>query len=366
MTRAPLSIDWICRQPTPYNDVLFSAIAADPELDLTVHFMESSLASHPWTSSLGQGFRRRVYRRRLGLDRELLSNALDASRFLVVGGWHDATGQIAVLLRSLKNLPFALWTDAPRLGPRAWPKNVLRNGFLRIAFSKASAVMGTGKLALERLESMGCPSTKLVNLPYFIDLERFKPRQISPAPNTLTLVSSGRLQNDLKGHDTAIRAIARASEAHPHIALNYRIAGSGPDKVALRGLADSLGVALELCDWVEPGDMAAFYQSGQVLLHPSHHDPYATAVLEGMACGLAVIGSTATGAVVDRIEHGRSGLAHSAASVEELARQIGRLCALPDDIERMGREARSTAERWPVDVGVRTVREVTRAAMRVA
>jgi len=361
-----IAIDWTCRQPTPYNDVLFSAIAADAGFDLTVHFMEPVLSSHPWITPLGGGFPQRTYRKRFGLDVEVLARIRQPNRFLVAGGWHDATNQLAVLARILGRHPFALWTDAPQMGHRGWAKQALRNSFLSIAFSGASSVMGTGRLALERLATMGCPANKLVNLPYFIDLQQFQPRS-HPLPSApLTFVSSGRLLNRLKGHDLAIRAIARASRTHPEVSMRYRIAGTGPDQQSLLDLARSLGVALELCGWVEPADLAAFYQSGQVLLHPSHHDPYATAVLEAMACGLVVIGSSETGAVVDRIEHGRSGLVHPPGLVEALAEQIEFLCADPGSVVRIATEARKVAERWPVSIGVQTVRDVASAALRAA
>jgi len=357
-----ICLDWICRQPTPYNDVLFSALAADPEIDLTVHFMEAILPSHPWKTPLATGYRQRIYRRSFGVDLELLRRA-QPNQFLVIGGWHELTSQLAVFWRSLRDRPFALWTDAPRVGQRSAIKELFRNSFLNVAFSGASSVMGTGKLALDRLGAMGCPPDKLVNLPYFIDLERFSPATTAVPERPLTFVSSGRLLNSLKGHDLAIAAISIVQKNHPHIPIKYRIAGTGPDRDVLLRLAHAHAVDVELLDWVEPDELVKFYQSGHVLLHPSRHDPYATAVLEAMACGIAVIGSTETGAIIDRIEHGLSGLIHESGSVEDLARQVETVCSQPARMRQMGQAARKVAESWPVSKGVATVKRVARSAL---
>src|SRR5258707_441175 len=95
-------LEWICRQPTPYNDVLFRALARDPEIDLTVHFSTEAISSHPWRSPLGVGYASRFFDRSLGLDWELLHRARTTSSLIVSGGWNDHT-ILAVLTRRLLN-----------------------------------------------------------------------------------------------------------------------------------------------------------------------------------------------------------------------------------------------------------------------
>jgi glycosyltransferase involved in cell wall biosynthesis len=99
--------------------------------------------------------------------------------------------------------------------------------------------------------------------------------------------------NWLKGHDVAIRALARASAATGQ-PFRHSVAGTGPDGERLRTLAADLGVAdsVRLLGWTEPEDLRALTRSADALIHPSPTpDPFPNAVLEGMAAGMVVFGS---------------------------------------------------------------------------
>lgn len=211
---------------------------------------------------------------------------------------------------------------------------------------------------------MGCPEKKQVNFPCFIDVDSFSPKTaIGNADNDqITLLSSGRLINSIKGHDLALMAIAYVRDKiglkiHH---LRYRLAGTGPDLESLRSLASTLGLAdqVEFVGWLESNQLPDFYRSGQILIHPSHLEPYGNAVIEAMACGLVVIGSHVTGAVIDRISHGQNGLIHRAGDLENLAAQITFVLAYPEKVAPMGAQARITAEEWPVSRAVSIIKSM--------
>ena len=62
-------------------------------------------------------------------------------------------------------------------------------------------------------------------------------------------------------------------------------------------------------------------------------------IVEAFASGLPVIASR-TGALAELIENGRTGLLFSRGSVRELADRIGWAASHPDEMVRMGRNAR--------------------------
>jgi glycosyltransferase involved in cell wall biosynthesis len=108
--------------------------------------------------------------------------------------------------------------------------------------------------------------------------------------------------------------------------------------------------------WLEPEETKSLYRKSHVLIHPSPvHDPFPNAVLEAMAAGLVVVGSDMSGSAVDRIEHGINGLLHRAGDVQELSEQLICLLTQPDRIAEMGRQARETAECWPMERAVATI-----------
>ncbi|MDD3519263.1 MAG: glycosyltransferase family 4 protein [Chromatiales bacterium] len=280
----------------------------------------------------------------------------------MVAGWNHLTANLLLATLMLFGRRFAVWTDTPDVGKRRpWPWRILRAGWLRWVFAKADRIMGTGRAALNALRVMGADQRKLVNLPYFVDVARYRMRQSAALEGRpLRFISSGRLNNEKKGHDLALRALVKASDS-TRVPFEYTIAGVGPDEQALRELAKRLGVEeqLKLPGWLEPEELIDLMQNSDVLLHPSPtHEPYGVAILEGMACGLPVLASDVCGAAVDRIESGVNGCVHHAGNVDELAEQIAGLLSAPERVRDMGGMARTTAQEWPIERGVSIIRDI--------
>lgn len=351
------SLRWICESPSPYNAALFRALAAEPGIDLTVHFIRPVLGTHPWKSSLTEGFRSSFYRSRGGVDWGLVLSAVrERDGFFVVGGWREPTAQ---LILSLRQGPFAVWTDTPDLLRHRNPvKSGLRKAWLRHVFRRASSVMGTGVPALATLEKMGCPKDKLLNFPYFIDIGAYAVGQERRESTRVEFFSSGRLAKE-KGYDIALEALARVYRNRAN-GFRYRLAGVGPELGNLTRQSELLGIrkSVEFLGWVEPPELPALYSNADVFLHPSRSEPYGVAVLEAMASGLVVIGSDVTAAVGDRIRHGVNGLICGSKDPKSLADQIEKVSADSDGMSEMKIEARRSAEEWPLSRGVAIVMEL--------
>jgi glycosyltransferase involved in cell wall biosynthesis len=256
--------------------------------------------------------------------------------------------------------PFAIWTDTPKLHlSRGYVKRVLRARWLRSVFHYANYVMGTGTPALALLEAMGCPRERLVTFPFVVDLKHFSPSESTEnTPNGRTvIVSSGRLVNWHKGYDVALSALGLLKKQGINNFV-YRIAGVGPDKEALEQQATELDIRshLEFVGWLETSVLPEFYRSANIFLHPSRFDPYPNAVLEAMACGLPVVGSTGAGSVVDRVRHTENGLITPMEDVTTLAECLAFALSHPDECRQMGIAARQTAEQWPVSRAIQSVK----------
>jgi glycosyltransferase involved in cell wall biosynthesis len=352
----------ICPHLTPYNDFLHRKIAeAVPATE--VIYRNRSLGSHPWKSALGVGYRMSYERRLLGLSWPTIGLALHPRQaFFLVEGWDSPTSIVLLSLLRILGRGYATWTDTPNLersGP--WLREKLRAWWLRWIFGGARANMGTGVPGVDGLRAMGAPGQTLVNFPFVLDIESYRrPQRGVPVDRPMQFVSSGRLQNRLKGHDVAIRAFRRASQ-RCGIPFRYFIAGTGPDHDALRDLCAQLGVtdSVSLLGWVEPADLQALLRNSEVLVHPSPvQDPFPNAVLEGMAAGMAVLGSRACGSVVDRVVEGESGLVHDPGCIEELADDIERCLREPARVAEMGRCSERIACRWPAERSVDIIRDL--------
>ena len=361
MEKEPYKLHWIAASPAPYNDFLFHTIGKDPEIDLTVHFGRLTSASYPWKSTLAQGFCSRVYQTRFEIDWHLVSRAMtDKNSFFIIGGWDEPTTQLLLTILGIRQYPFAIWTDTPWLKRgRPFFKALARSTWLRLIFRSASVVMGTGKPAIAALTEMGCPKEKLRSLPYFIPLTEIglsKPHKRKPGTNFL---ACGRLE-EIKGYDLAIGAFARAIELCPNESSKFIICGEGTQRSALEAKIRALGLEghITLPGWQEPSDIERHLLLCDAFVHPARWDPYAVAVLEAMAFGKPVLGSDRTMAVLDRINQNMNGLIHKCGDKEELAAHMAFVMQEPGLTKKIGYEARKTAEEWPVQRGVKIIKEI--------
>ena len=102
------------------------------------------------------------------------------------------------------------------------------------------------------------------------------------------------------------------------------VAGDGPERRAIRRLADELGVGsrVELPGQLSREDLRALYARAHAFVLPSERESFGIAALEARAAGLPVIGMLASG-VRDFIHQGVDGLL--ARDEAELSRHIARL-----------------------------------------
>lgn len=323
---------------------------------VTVHFRFAGVEDRPWASALRDGYQSRVFHRRFGIDWHFIKLVLGRQdTCFILCSWEDPTELASILLARLLRRHYVIWTDTPNLvAPRPWWKQHLRSMVLRFAFRGAYAVLGTGVPALQALRQMGCAAEKLVDFPYFIDVNAYRLR--CPQRGPLRVLSCGRLIRE-KGFDLALRALAKWGGE-----FSYRIAGKGPEESSLRELADELGIGarVRFLGWLEPAALRNLYADSDLLLHPARFEPYGVCVLEAMASGMVVIGSTQTAAVIDRVVDGVNGVVHATGNIDAIAAGLQRA-----DLA-MGLAARATAEQWPLSRAAAILEETLRPRRSVS
>jgi len=165
-----------------------------------------------------------------------------------------------------------------------------------------------------------------------VEFERFCRPVRARDGQPLRLLQAGRVSCD-KGVHTVIEALAHLAEQGTADEVDLVIAGSGPAAYEreLRQLVagNRLRDKVKFLGWVARDRMPDVMASRDVLLLPTEHpEPFARVMLEGMAAGLAVIGSR-TGGTDELLQDGENGLIFEAGDSLGLANQIARL--LEDD-----------------------------------
>jgi glycosyltransferase involved in cell wall biosynthesis len=204
------------------------------------------------------------------------------------------------------------------------------------------------------------PGLRIVPIYNAIDLDRFTPqgsRLDLDALAGLAAASPGTVRIGLiatfarwKGHLVFLEALARLSAETPvrgYIIGGpiYQTDGSQWSVCELQQQANKLGLAgkIGFTGFVEdtPGAM----RSLDVIVHASTDpEPFGMVIIEGMACGKAVIASQAGGAS-ELFQDGNNALGHEPGDVVALQQQLLRLIGNPDLRCRLGRAGRATVER---------------------
>lgn len=166
-------------------------------------------------------------------------------------------------------------------------------------------------------------------VPNIINLERFHPKKNAGQLNTLRphLIITRNLEA-IYGIATAISAIALLKQTVPNIQLS--IAGSGPQQDELQQLVnnENLATNIHFLGKLTPDEIAALYQSADIMLNPTTADNMPNAVLEAMASGVAVV-TTDVGGIPYLLENNRTALFTEVNNPQAMAQQVERLLSQP-------------------------------------
>ncbi|TCJ30885.1 glycosyltransferase family 4 protein [Nocardioides jejuensis] len=215
---------------------------------------------------------------------------------------------------------------------RSWERWVLPRAFRRsaalIACSTTSLAHDTGRATV---------------IPPSVDTSAFLPGSW-PRPLTITYVGRIEAASRWKGLQVLVDALPLVAQRVAGVRLE--MVGDGDDVAVLGEQATRLGVA-DLIDWrgALPHDAVARHlASTTVAVLPSLTDAeaFGTVIVEAMACGTPVVGST-VGGIPGNISDGVNGFLVSPGDPQALADALVRILEDPDLARRLGEQAREVA-----------------------
>lgn len=172
--------------------------------------------------------------------------------------------------------------------PRRW---------MRWAAARAAGVVTVSEALRERLLELGVRGSPIEVLRNGVDLELFAPQDRVAARRELGIAEAGSVVASVgwliprKGHDLAIRALARLSKT------TLLIVGDGPEEAALRRLAEQIGVAgrVRFVGALPHERLPAAYNAADVLVLASSREGFPNVLLEALACGTPVVATAVWG-----------------------------------------------------------------------
>lgn len=135
----------------------------------------------------------------------------------------------------------------------------------------------------------------------------------------IVLGSAARLVG-VKGVALTLHAVAALRDRQIPVVL--RVAGDGPDRVALTALAARLGIADRVSFLGGQRDMRAFYRGIDVLVHPALREPLGNVCIEAAANGCVVV-TTRVDGLVETVLDGITGIALPTALDLSRYRELG-------------------------------------------
>ena len=189
------------------------------------------------------------------------------------------------------------------------------------------------------VETLGLDPTYIAVWPLFMT----DPHMPSARPwstGMFRLGSLGRLHPN-KGYDVLIRAIAQMQRESPAASrsLSVHIAGEGPERAALEGLARELDVRNVAFEGFTD-QPSAFLSTLHGYVQPSHHEGLCIAVHQAMGAGLPIVAS-AVGEMQQSVSESGGGFLVDYGDVDQLAAALTAMVTRPDQSAAMGSAART-------------------------
>jgi len=351
-----VEIVWCSPHPTHYNSYLFEHINDIEYVSFTSVFFYEKLIEYPWGENMTGKYSCYYLNYKFGIDYSLIFSLLrNRDKKLFIASWNNLTMIILLSLSSLLRRPFILVSDTLPIKKRVGFKQFLRKIWLKWIWEKSTAFLVTGDIGVKNCIDLGVAKSKLINFPFATNIDYFTPLKnrnlYNQTKKEWIFISSGRLDIAHKGYDVAIKAFHKLKCNYPGLMFKYIIAGEGRDRGILEDMIAGHNLEQEviLKGWLEINELIDFYHSGDVFIHPSNFDPYPNAVLEALACGLPIIGSSLAGSVLDRVKDNINGFVFQAGDYEELFNRLQDIMFLPmDEYLSMCNNARAVAEKWDI------------------
>jgi glycosyltransferase involved in cell wall biosynthesis len=242
------------------------------------------------------------------------------------------------------------------LGPTGARFSAIASRWTRRLCHRVVAVSQAVRREVVRHE--GLEPAQVAVIPNGVDAGRFESCRRGGRTDALGLTGAavvvggvGRLAPE-KGFADLLRALALTRRTTAAIALV--LVGDGPERAALRTLADHLGLADAVHFLGTRGDLREVYGGLDILALPSLEEGSPNVLLEAMAAGLPVV-ATSVGGVPEIVQDGRTGILVPPAAPGALAQALSSLAADGAGRRRLGAEGQRRV-RAEFDIGVTVAR----------
>ena len=318
--------------PSPYQVELFNEIEAQGECALEVGYLRSHDPARQWQPA-------EIAHASFVLENGGMTRAREVMRdadFVVFNYYRNANAERLIDERAAQGDPWCFWGERPGFHQVALVGPLLRKWKLAKLHSSSAPIWGIGKFAVDGYRKEFGAERAYFNLPYFSNLERFKPATREDRNERVFLFSGSLIAR--KGIDLLASAFVKLANEVSNVRL--RIVGAGELSESIKGQLYSVRDRVDLVGFREWRELPGEYASADVLCVPSRYDGWGLVVPEGLAAGLPVIATDRMGAALEFVETGRNGWLVPAGDEEALLRAMREAAVLPlGELSRRAQES---------------------------
>ncbi|MCL4297022.1 MAG: glycosyltransferase family 4 protein [Anaerolineae bacterium] len=281
---------------------------------------------------------------------QLVASLYTRTRFDLLHGYYlVGAGFVTVYTGHYLNLPVVVSARGNDLERTVF--DPAQAGSILWALAHATAVTAVSTDLARKAQALA-PGREVQVVPNGVDVSLFTP---APPDNSLAtrlglgdgplvgFVGEARLK---KGLAVLLPAFARAAAEFTPTPRLVLIGGARPEAADMLRVfqSQSPGVPVSTIPHTAHTDLPGLYNLLDLLVLPSLRDGLPNALLEGMACGRAIVASE-VGGIPDAAQHGKNSLLVPPGEGDALAEAILTLLRQPEKRAALGQAARATVSR---------------------
>jgi glycosyltransferase involved in cell wall biosynthesis len=344
--------------PSPYQVDLFNRLQASGAVHISVIYQARSDKTRLWKAC-------ELLHPHDFLDEcsgQQLRHILAEADLVVFSGYRDHHIRALMSLREATGRPWVFWGEKMGFQVPVWLGALCRKWNLRTLHRSSAGMWGIGSWAVKQFAAEFGQNRSYTNVPYSSDLSRFLAieREVESKRSRRFLFSGSLTRR--KGFDLLLEGMEQLLREGVNVELF--VVGAGPFESQALKLKEKYGVRVEIMGFLQPQDLPRVYGECDVLSAPSRYDGWGLVVVEGMAAGMPVISTSATGAAIDLLDDSCGWVTRPG---DRMSLYNALRAALNIDIRKlrqMGGIARKRAQAFDVEEGTKRFGSAALSAMQ--
>jgi glycosyltransferase involved in cell wall biosynthesis len=282
--------------PSPYQVDLFNRVQASGGIHISVIYQARSDKTRLWKARellhthdfLGE------------CSAQKLCHILEQADLVIFSGYRNHHLRALMSLREATGRPWVFWGE--KMGSQV-PVSIgalYRKWNLRTLHQSSAGMWGIGSWAVKQFAAEFGRNRSYTDVPYSSDLSGFLAiERKAESSRPRRFLFSGSVTRR-KGFSLVLQGMEQLLREGGDVELS--VVGAGSLGSQAFKLKKKYGVRVKIMGFLQPHDLPRVYGECDVLCAPSRYDGWGLVVVEGMAAGMPVISTSATGAAIDLLD----------------------------------------------------------------